>query len=299
MADGKSDVFGLNSYEDSIFMAVQVLSFGEWQEEIPKGKGLRFWYYFEVITGLVTFAVLIGFISDTVKSYMANLQSGATRVLEENHTLILGWNESTARVVVQTAFLRRQYQMLNEEKYPILKRLPLLRLIMDYYGMLERPSTSMANADIVILTDNMTKDEMHTALSHTLDERGVMPGRTKLGQNIVCRVGSPSNINDLIRVGAHRASAILVQVTAEDLIEEDLSGGNIKNGATVRVALAVRNCVLANTPNGILNPDLRIILQMSNPSQFVDAVCFKNAHGGIYSYMCVSYYASFVIRLWY
>ena len=281
MADGKSNVFGLDSYEDSIFMAAQVLSFGEWQENIPKGKGLRFWYYFEVITGLVTFAIFIGFISDSVKSYMHNLQSGSTRVLEENHTLILGWNESTARVVVQTAFLRRQYQMLNEEKYPILKRLPLIRLLMGYYGLLERPSTSMANSDIVILADNVTKQEMHIALSHTLDERGIIPGRTKLGQNIVCRVGSPSNVNDLIRVGAHKASAILVQVTSDDLIEEDLSGGNIKNGATVRVALAVRNCVLANAPNGVINADLRIVLQMSNPSQFVDAVCFKNAQGGM------------------
>ena len=171
--------------------------------------------------------------------------------------------------------------MLNEEKYPILKRLPLIRLLMGYYGLLERPSTSMANSDIVILADNVTKQEMHIALSNTLDERGIMPGRTKLGQNIVCRVGSPSNVNDLIRVGAHKASAILVQVTSDDLVEEDLSGGNIKNGATVRVALAVRNCVLANAPNGVINADLRIVLQMSNPSQFVDAVCFKNAQGGM------------------
>ena len=279
MDSGKSDIYGLDSYEDSIFMALQVLSFGEWNE-LPKGKGLRTWYYFEVITGLVTFAILIGFISDNVKNYMESLQSGATRVLEENHTLILGWNESTARVVIQTAFLRRQYQMLNENKYPILKYVPLLRLIMSYLNLLERPSTSMAAADIVILTDKMTKEEMHKALEQTLNERGIVPGRTKLGQNIVCRVGSPSNVNDLIRVGAHKASAILVQVTADDAIEEDLSGGNIKNGATVRVTLAVRNCILANAPNGVINTDLRIILQMSNPSQFVDAACFKNISGG-------------------
>ena len=34
----ESALFGLTNYEDALFMAVQVLSFGEWNEEIPKGK---------------------------------------------------------------------------------------------------------------------------------------------------------------------------------------------------------------------------------------------------------------------
>ena len=36
------------------------------------------------------------------------------------------------------------------------------------------------------------------------------------------------------RVNAHKASAILVQMTAEDLEEYNDSGQNVKNGATIR-----------------------------------------------------------------
>ena len=57
----------------------------------------------------------------------------------------------------------------------------------------------------------------------------------------------------------------MIQVTHGDMIEEDASGGKIQNGATVRASLAVRNCVLANCIGGNLRPDLRIVLQMSNP----------------------------------
>ena len=104
-------LFGLTSFEDAVFMALQVLSFGEWND-IPAGKGLRFWYYLEVFLGLGIFAVVVAFITDNVRAYMEALQSGSTRVLEKGHTLIIGWNESTARVVVQTSFLRRQYQVM-------------------------------------------------------------------------------------------------------------------------------------------------------------------------------------------
>ena len=102
--------------------------------------------------------------------------------------------------------------MLNEDQYWILRYFPLMRLPLSYFGWLARPSTSMAAKDIVIMADNISKAEMQTILQQTLDERGIMAKRTKLGQNIVCRVGSPYNVNDLLRVGAHRASAILIQV---------------------------------------------------------------------------------------
>ena len=67
----------------------------------------------------------------------------------------------------------------------------------------------------------------------------------------------------------------------EDLEEEEASDGRILNGATLRVALALRNTVLSNTnpKSGTINPDLRVVLQMSEPSNFVDAVCFTGAKG--------------------
>ena len=68
------------------------------------------------------------------------------------HTLILGWNEATARVVAQTSFLRKQYTQQNEKKYPILKWFPILKTAFDSFGLLEIPSSTMVKSDIVILS---------------------------------------------------------------------------------------------------------------------------------------------------
>merc|ERR1719502_1464162 len=60
-----------------------------------------------------------------------------------------------------------------------------------------------------------------------------------------------------------------------DLEEYNSSQGRIKNGATIRTALAVRNAVLSTT----LVDDLRVVMQLSEPSTFVDAACFLNDKG--------------------
>ena len=57
------------------------------------------------------FAIVVGFITNAIESGMEALSSGKTKVAEADHTLILGWNEATMRVVVQISFLRRQYQV--------------------------------------------------------------------------------------------------------------------------------------------------------------------------------------------
>ena len=111
-----------------------------------------------------------------------------------------------------------------------------------------------------------------------MDERGILPSRTKIGQNVIVRVGDPTNVNDLLRyfklhtiyilfktfvlhlfyaysrVGAHRASAVLVMVTDEDIIEEDASDGNVQNGCTLRVALALRHVLFTNRFNKQVPP---------------------------------------------
>jgi hypothetical protein len=48
-----------------------------------------------LLLGLVVFAVLVGIATDSVASFMRDVQGGRTLVAEQGHTLILGWNEST------------------------------------------------------------------------------------------------------------------------------------------------------------------------------------------------------------
>ena len=272
-------VFGSGSWEDSLFLSLQVLTSAGFDDSIPRPFSLRLIYFAMIFTGLIVFAVLVGFITESVTTFMASLAEGKTKVLETGHTLILGFNEATVRVIVQISFLRRQYQMLNEARYPFLFYFPVLRKPMLWCRMLERPSTPLAAADVCVMSARKSKEEMHLLLSTAMAERGILPWRTKLGQNVICRVGDPNNVNDLIRVGAHRAGAILTMMSERDIEEYEDSDGGISNGATMRTALALRHVLFTNpfdiSRDHLVNPDLRIVLQLTSPSVYVDAACFK------------------------
>eukprot|EP00605_Chrysophyceae_sp_TOSAG23-4_P001407 GSChrysophyteH1.ASY1.ANO1.1533.1 assembled CDS len=270
---------GHSSLSDSLFLAMQVIIAADFQE-IPNVNGLRVMYFLMLLSGLILVAVLIGFITDGIRSFMNELAEGRTQVALKDHTLILGWNEATPRVIIQASFLRAQYQILNEEKYyNIFRYIPFMIHVFTWFDMLERPSTSMAANDIVIMTDTLTKEEMHKRVEQAMFERGIDTKRTRIGSNIICRVGDPTNVNDLIRAGAQRASAILVMLTKQDEREEDYSDGQIRNGATLRCTLALRHIVFVHKFSRkrdiSINPDLRIVLHMTSPSKFVDAASFK------------------------
>jgi hypothetical protein len=164
-------------------------------------------------------------------------------------------------------------------------RCPWLWPVWKWCGLLEIPSTSLASSNIILMNDTHTKEEMHEMLESVLAERGISQRRTKIGRNIICRVGSPTDVNDLLRVGAHRAAAIMVMMSKEDQVEEDESEGTIHNGATLRATLALRHVIFkhpyATDAKGHAqpHPDLRIVLQMSHPSDYVEAACFTHEDG--------------------
>ena len=279
--DELSATLGFAGLSDSLFLSMQVLMASDFSE-IPDVNGLRVVYFLMLFMGLVVFAILVGFITDTVSAFMNSLASGLTKVATDDHTLILGWNEATSRVIIQASLLRRQYQTMNEEKFFNLPYyFPVLLTLLDTFGMLEYPSTSIAANDIVIMTNTLTKEEMHLRVAQAMSERGIDQRITKIGRNIICRVGDPTSVNDLVRVGAQRAGAIVVMLTAQDNIEEDHSHGNVHNGATLRCTLALRHVMYTNkfSDTQQMNPNLRIILHMTSPSSFVDAANFKNDDG--------------------
>ena len=100
----------------------------------------------------------------------------------------------------------------------ILYYFPVLYSVLGYFRVLERPSTTCAVNNIVILANEKytTKESMHGLIAQACLNRGIDPNRTKLGENIIVRVGKTSDVDDLMRVGAHRAAAILVMVNKED-----------------------------------------------------------------------------------
>jgi len=115
-ADPSLEVYGSTSMWDGIYLAAQLVMAGGPDPDTPEVMGLRWVYTFCVLFGLVVFAIVVGFITNAIESGMEAVSSGKTKVAEADHTLILGWNEATMRVVVQISFLRRQYQMACEAK---------------------------------------------------------------------------------------------------------------------------------------------------------------------------------------
>ena len=274
------DVFGSNSWADGIYLALSLVIAAGVDDSVPDKLGLRFLYVSLVIFGLVMFAAVVGFMTNKIDDFLVSIAEGYTKVAEDKHTLILGWNDATLRAVVQICFLRRQYQQTNERRF--LNMFPF-RWIKRFKFLLETPSTSLSVSNVVLMTNQLSKAEMQGQLEQILAERGIDPRRSKLGRDIICRVGDPTNVNDLIRVGAHKASAILLMMSKIDQVEEEESDGTIQNGATTRVLLALRHVLFTNsytsaTSTG-LNPDLRIVVQMSNPSEYVDAACFAHDNG--------------------
>lgn len=282
--DEGEEVFGANSFFDTLYFTLMILVTGQPVVDLPDENGLRWVYFLQALTNVVVISVLIGFMTEAIHTFMASLSDGRSKVFEDGHILILDWSEATVRLIIQIAFLRRQYQMINEQTY-LLLCLPgmgiYLQEVFKWCGWLERPSTPLAWADIVILTKLKTKEEMHDILERAMLERGIDPRRTRIGHNVICRVGDPTNPHDLIRVGAHRASSIITMMTETDIAEYDLSHGKVENGATLRSCLALRHVLFQHhySTEHVIHPDLRIVLQMTSPSVFVDAACFKGPTG--------------------
>eukprot|EP00930_Biecheleria_cincta_P072169 TRINITY_DN5960_c0_g1_i1.p1 TRINITY_DN5960_c0_g1~~TRINITY_DN5960_c0_g1_i1.p1 ORF type:complete len:921 (-),score=177.43 TRINITY_DN5960_c0_g1_i1:454-3216(-) len=260
------------SYWESLFETFQLIM-AQGRDQLPvsiyqaSGVMMRMFYLVQLLSGLVLFAVFVGFITDSVTGFMNELAEGRTKVVAKNHTLILGWNEATIRVVCQIAFLRRQYQIMNDVWYRRWfpwKRLP--------------PSTPLSASEIVILSSRFEKKEMDEMLEAAMIERGISPKRTKIGSDVICRVGDPTNPHDLVRVAAAQATSILVMMTQRDAEEADVSEGLMENGATIRTLLALRRVLFADQKileGSTFSEDFRIVVQLARPVDHMNSAYFN------------------------
>ena len=72
---------------------------GEYDEETgPRVVGLVL-----VLAGMLFFALLVGLIGDSIESRLDDLKQGRARVLESGHTLILGWSDKAASLILEIA----------------------------------------------------------------------------------------------------------------------------------------------------------------------------------------------------
>eukprot|EP00933_Yihiella_yeosuensis_P024340 TRINITY_DN18868_c1_g1_i1.p1 TRINITY_DN18868_c1_g1~~TRINITY_DN18868_c1_g1_i1.p1 ORF type:complete len:621 (+),score=96.90 TRINITY_DN18868_c1_g1_i1:44-1864(+) len=132
------------------------------------------------------------------------------------------------------------------------------------------------------MTDRLTKPEMVNAIAAAFAEAGISSKRTRIGRDVICRVGNPTDVHALRRVGAHRASAILIQMTAADKEEEEASE-DVKNGATLRSILALRvvlHCSTDYERSQSSWDDLRIVAQLASPSKAIQVAHMGEATDG-------------------
>jgi hypothetical protein len=227
-------------------------------------------YMSAFLTGIFLFAVLVGLVDEYILHAMAVISEGKTKVACEGHTVILGWNESTVRCVCQLAFLRRKFLMQNEKCHR--RFLPCLRV---------PPATPVASAKIVILCDKKSKEEMDYVLREALLERGISPKRTCVGTDVLCRVGNPTEPHDLLRVGVHRATAVLTMMTEADDDEEKATDGSIKNGHSLKTLLAVKHVVSTHNPPSHKKfwNAFRLVLHLDSESPTITAAMFTAPDG--------------------
>jgi voltage-gated potassium channel Kch len=154
--------------------------------------------------GLFIVSALIGVLASGIDSKLADLRRGRSIVLEEEHTVILGWSESIFTIISELT-------LANE---------------------------SRKDAVIVILADR-DKVDMEEELKVKVPERR--------GTKIICRSGSPMDLDDL-RLSSHQTarSVILLAPDSDDPDSE------------------VIKTLLALTHNGTDGP--RIVAEIQDPS---------------------------------
>jgi hypothetical protein len=255
-------------FSHSIFFTFQMLSIGGYDPNVT-GTGPVIIFGAMIVFGLTIFAILIGMITESFQLYMHSLSEGKTKAVLSNHTLILGWNETTTRVVVEIARLRHVWREQNRQG------------LGKYVGCLPRhpASTPIAEAPVVIITDQLTKSEVQNAIRQAFKDGGICEKDNRIGCDIVCRIGDPTNLQDLKRVGAQAARSILVMMTDLDAKESEQAGGRVSNGASLRTLLALR-AVLCCHPKAEKDNDMRVICQLAAPSKAIEVIDLGDAFDG-------------------
>ena len=123
------------------------------------------------ITGVFTFAVVLGIVSDGISTKIDSARLSNEPVLESRHTVLLNWGEYTRPVLRQLEAARRE-------------------------GRISGPVVIIADRD---------KEEMDAMVKDELDK---LQPRAKL--SVTTRTGSPSELSSMQRVAAGTAQRIIV-----------------------------------------------------------------------------------------
>jgi ion channel POLLUX/CASTOR len=171
------------------------------------GWGYRIAMFVVTIGGVFIISTLIGVLTSAVEGKLDDLRKGRSRLLEENHTVILGWTEQIFTIIPEIV----------------------------------EANSNQKSSCIAILSEH-DKVEMDEALKSRLGKTG--------STHIVCRSGTPMDVNDLSIVSLNSSRSIIV-LSPEDSEDPD--------SEVIKIILAI-----TNLPDRRQEP-FHIIAEIRNP----------------------------------
>lgn len=171
------------------------------------GWGYRIAMFVVTIGGVFVISTLIGILTSAVEGKLEDLRKGRSRLLEENHTVILGWTEQIFTIIPEIV----------------------------------EANSNQKSSCIAILSEH-DKVEMDEALKSRLGKTG--------STHIVCRSGTPMDVNDLSIVSLNSSRSIIV-LSPEDSEDPD--------SEVIKIILAI-----TNLPDRRQEP-YHIIAEIRNP----------------------------------
>ncbi|KAK0608476.1 hypothetical protein LWI29_031250 [Acer saccharum] len=179
--------------------------------------------------GMLIFAMMLGLVSDSISEKLDSLRKGRSEVVEQNHTLILGWSDKLGSLLNQLAIANESLGggmvvvMAERDKEEM--ELDIAKMEFDFKGTavicrsgspliladLKKVSVSKARAIIVLAVDGNADQSDARALRTVLSLTGVKEG---LGGHIVVELSDLDN-----EVLVKLVGGVLVEtVVAHDVI---------------------------------------------------------------------------------
>lgn len=141
------------------------------------GWSFRFVSFVTTLGGIFIASALIGILANGLESRLSDLRRGRSRVVETGHTVILGWSPQVFTIVSEFAYANRHLRA-------------------------KRGSSAVGRSACVAILADKDKVEMEEEI------RTKAPGT--MGTRVVCRSGSPLDLDELEIVSPRSARAVII-----------------------------------------------------------------------------------------
>lgn len=240
-----TDAFG---FFDTLWWSTAMVLDPGTMGNLGPGWNFRIVMFLVTMVGIFVVSILIGILTTSIESKLAEMQRGRSFVLEEDHTLILGWSPSVFTIVSELV-------IANEHR--------------------KRPA-------IVILADR-DKVEMET------DIRTKVPALANT--RVICRTGSPIDLDDLAIVNPDGARSIIVLSPENAGMDADsqviktilaLVNGPERKPEPYHIVAEIREPKKRDAARLVGGPELEVILASEVITRLTVQTCFQSGLSNVY-----------------